>query len=356
MGNESLFFGNLLQGFAVGQQMARNRKSDEEERKLKTKLYEIQLRRETEAAQKAAEQTQQETDKRRLSGINRDMIMGEAELGVKTGQHKTLADALADLRLQSDMRRYGFDPAKDFGVQDEPADIRTLRILGADPELAALDRSQRSASSPSTTINTGESQFGKIEQGYVYERDPETGQVIARPVPGSGAEFERTGAETQIDSSYRNSVANLDRLIEKAEALRTNPNLWMGVGIGGMTAGVPGSPGANVQADIESLTSQVAFGVLQAMREASKTGGALGAVSERELGLLENNLAALSKAQSPGQYQQRLMDIVRWAQQAAGNLKTAYDQQRKKGGLGATPPAMGPRKPINIVDFADLSE
>src|SRR3546814_20638654 len=42
-----------------------------------------------------------------------------------------------------------------------------------------------------------------------------------------------------------------------------------------------------------SLKSQIACSVRQAMRDASKTGGALGAVSEKELSLLQNNLAAL---------------------------------------------------------------
>lgn len=60
---------------------------------------------------------------------------------------------------------------------------------------------------------------------------------------------------------------------------------------------------------LESLKANIAFGELTAMREASKTGGALGAVSERELSLLENSLGALRMNQSPEQVMAELNQI-----------------------------------------------
>ena len=47
---------------------------------------------------------------------------------------------------------------------------------------------------------------------------------------------------------------------------------------------------------VSSLQAELAFGRLQEMREASKTGGALGQVSEKELDLLKNSLVALDPA------------------------------------------------------------
>lgn len=77
----------------------------------------------------------------------------------------------------------------------------------------------------------------------------------------------------------------------------------------------------NYSALLEPLKANIAFGELQAMREASKTGGALGAVSERELSLLENALGALRMNQSPemvmSQLNQIESSITTW-------LNTAY--------------------------------
>lgn len=355
MANEALFFGNMLQGYMLSRQMAEQRAARDKEIKLKTQLFEIEL-------QKARDQQRQATTDNRLQNINRDLILGEAQLGVDTGQQKSLLDALSTVQARSDMARYGFDAEKDFGLRAPPAEVQEYEYGLQNPGFAQHQLAKRAAGG--TQINLGQpgQEFGKIEQGYVYERDPATGQVVARPVPGSGADFERTGAVTQIDANYRNSTGNIDRLIEKASALANNPNLWMGVGLGAASAKMPGSPGADVQADIDSLVSQVAFGVLQAMREASKTGGALGAVSERELDLLQNNLAALSKAQSPQQYRKRLGDIVDWAQSARANLKDAYEQQRRGGqspGLGTRPPALGAgasSEPVQITSDEEYAE
>jgi len=53
------------------------------------------------------------------------------------------------------------------------------------------------------------------------------------------------------------------------------------------------------QNTLKAIQSQVAFDRLQQMREASKTGGALGAVSQNELGLLISALGALEQDTSP---------------------------------------------------------
>ena len=51
----------------------------------------------------------------------------------------------------------------------------------------------------------------------------------------------------------------------------------------------------------KSIEAGIAFDRLQAMREASPTGGALGAVTEGELDLLKSSLGSISQSQSQGQ-------------------------------------------------------
>lgn len=78
----------------------------------------------------------------------------------------------------------------------------------------------------------------------------------------------------------------------------------------------PGGVQRDFANDLNTLKANIAFGELTAMREASKTGGALGQVSDIELKLLESSLAGLSQAQSPANFRKNLKrvkdSIARW--------------------------------------------
>lgn len=109
-------------------------------------------------------------------------------------------------------------------------------------------------------------------------------------------------------------------------------------GIFGRTAALP-VPGflrsdafRNFSSELNTLKSSIAFGELTAMREASKTGGALGQVSDREGKLLESALGALEMNQSPENFVKQLdkinASITRWqnamaSAQTSGTLITA---------------------------------
>lgn len=72
---------------------------------------------------------------------------------------------------------------------------------------------------------------------------------------------------------------------------------WFETGTSGQFARsiLPGAnAGKDLAGDIETLNADFAFSALNAMREASKTGGALGQVTERELDLLKASTANIS--------------------------------------------------------------
>jgi hypothetical protein len=75
---------------------------------------------------------------------------------------------------------------------------------------------------------------------------------------------------------------------------------------------------------LETLKSQIGFGVLQQMREMSKTGGALGSVSDRENSLLQNNLAAISTNQSAEDFKNALDQVISYARDSKARLQGAY--------------------------------
>lgn len=70
-------------------------------------------------------------------------------------------------------------------------------------------------------------------------------------------------------------------------------------------------PERNLRARIDQLKADIAFERLQQMREESPTGGALGNVSNIELGLLQSTLGNLDTTQSPDQLRETLNSVQR---------------------------------------------
>jgi hypothetical protein len=70
-------------------------------------------------------------------------------------------------------------------------------------------------------------------------------------------------------------------------------------------------PERNLRARIDQLKADIAFERLQQMREESPTGGALGNVSNIELGLLQSTLGNLDTTQSPEQLRETLNNVQR---------------------------------------------
>ena len=155
---------------------------------------------------------------------------------------------------------------------------------------------------------TGSSGFAvptvKEINGVDMQWDPVTGQWVE--IPGGGQSDYSTAKVEQT----RGVISDL---LTKAVA---SP------GIFGRTASLPIPNFARTDAfrdysgQLDTLKANIAFNELASMREASKTGGALGAVSERELSLLENSLGGLKMNQTPAQVQSELKKIdaslARW--------------------------------------------
>ena len=89
--------------------------------------------------------------------------------------------------------------------------------------------------------------------------------------------------------------------------------------VNGRTAGplgvamqsVPGTDAADMAGLIETIKSNLATSELQKIRDASKTGGALGNVSNKDVTLLESAVASLSQKQSPEMLRKNLGEVIR---------------------------------------------
>ena len=198
-----------------------------------------------------------------------------------------------------------------------------------------------------TDARTRESN-GKAPPGYIWGPAGADGNPTLIAAKGGPADLKMVGALNQDTQALTGSVNSMDRLASAANEVLNHPGLKGISGIRGSLPNMPGSDAADAQALLGTLKSQVGFGVLQDMRNNSKTGGALGSVSDAEGKRLESNLAALEKSQSLEQFKTNLAKIVKYSDEAKGRLREAYNLKhgyssvqpsQPQGGAAAALPA-----------------
>jgi len=158
-----------------------------------------------------------------------------------------------------------------------------------------------------------------------------SGSAGMTPKAKAELEAKRTEEKPQVLAAIRNTNANFDRLAAAAKALKDNPDLKYATGSMSMLGMIPGTDAKGVQADIEALKSQIGFNVMQALRDAGKTGSSgLGALNETELKNLQNNLASLDTQQKPEKVRKSLQAIIDYVEEAKArqlqHYKDAYGE------------------------------
>jgi len=138
----------------------------------------------------------------------------------------------------------------------------------------------------------------------------------------------------------------LDRLEQQAKKVLAHPGLAGTTGIRGKIPDVPGTDAANARAELKALTSQVGFAVLQNMRNNSKTGGALGNVSDAEGKRLEAALGALDSSQSEKSLRDNLQKIVDYSGLSKDNLTKVFKVKHGGGEDSITDAATRREPPI----------
>jgi len=116
--------------------------------------------------------------------------------------------------------------------------------------------------------------------------------------------------------------------------------------VGITTAGVagalniPGTDGRNLEEALKTIKANLGFDRLQQMRDASKTGGALGQVAVKELEALQASIASLDRGQSPAVLKRNLEDIkfyyTRWSKAVRGEDPGPAVRPRAEQKAGAT--------------------
>jgi hypothetical protein len=163
----------------------------------------------------------------------------------------------------------------------------------------------------------------------------EAAQTAAIPertrVEGQAEDFAQAPARIQIARDLTYAVD--DQLSEVFDRVLQNAGVWT-VGFGSI-AKPPGSPAADMSADLQTLGANAAFDRLQQMRDSSPTGGALGQVSERELALLQSAVAAIEQSQSPEQFRSNVERLRRNYDRISSLAKDSMGMDSVKARIGA---------------------
>lgn len=188
-------------------------------------------------------------------------------------------------------------------------------------------------------------QQGKTPPGY------RTTAEGLEPIPGGPADLKQQGALNTDTAMLQGSNAAFDRLATSANALLHHPGLAGVTGVRGKIPNFPGSAAADADAQLQTLKSQIGFGVMQELRNNSKTGSSgLGALSDAEGKRLEQNLAALDKAQSLEQMKSSLQSILDYSGGAKDRLRDAFNMKHKTGAPMPMTPSTGKGPAVGTIE------
>lgn len=138
--------------------------------------------------------------------------------------------------------------------------------------------------------------LGKPSPGYRWKSDG-----TLEPIPGGPADTKAGKEAEALKKREQGALSRADSVIEATkQALDKVGYLTAGTGSIGLR-NIPGTDAYNLIKKVDEIKANIGFQELQAMREASPTGGALGQVAVQELNMLQSVLGSLDTGQSPDQ-------------------------------------------------------
>lgn len=156
------------------------------------------------------------------------------------------------------------------------------------------------------------------------------------------------------DLKMKGAMAKADILIGKVDEALSKTGFWT-TGLTGdlrstMLGRTTGSGAFNLEKTIDTIKSIIGFEELQAMRDASKTGGALGQIAVRELELLQSTIAGLDKGQSEAQLRQNLEQVKTHYQNIKATLAKIAEAEAQTTVQPQTKAPTGKRPPLSAFE------
>ena len=163
-----------------------------------------------------------------------------------------------------------------------------------------------------------------------FEREKLAAETAAKEAAGGldpKVKLKLDQAYPQAARALQSSVTGLDQDIQDVENLLADQTGLKAITgyLGAYTPNIS-MDATRAQALLDKIMSGAGFSALQAMRDASPTGGALGNVSNQEGAKLEKSVAAFSQAQSLKDFQRALRQYLVDLKTAQQNVQAAFDE------------------------------
>ena len=177
-------------------------------------------------------------------------------------------------------------------------------------------------------------EFGTLDKGtmLVQGRD-EQGNITYKvvPIPGSQAaaavEQAASAKEAAREGGIKTAGVVLTNIDEAQRVIKESKLPTSGF-VGSMLTKIPGTAATDVSALVNTIKANIGFDKLQAMRDASPTGGALGQVSNQEIDFLQSTLNNLTQDQSQEQFNKQLQILENQYLQTIAKFN-AYPEEAK---------------------------
>jgi hypothetical protein len=303
-----------------------------------------------------ARMIKQESGGKQFDRSGRPLTSSAGAIGIAQVMPKTAPEAARLAGLPFDDKRYRTDPEYNLALGKAYYE-KQLADFGGDEKLAAAAynagpgavRRALQKGGPDGWINNVPAEtrnYVKAVFGGAQTAGTPTGVAGEPPIVIKGSNTKANEALTAKDAA----VARYDETIAVAKRLLTNPGL--NSIIGNVQGNIPetalslySQDAADALADYNTLLTTAGFQELQAMRDASPTGGALGQVAVEENKMLQKSAFASSRAQSEAKFKQAVKDYISRMERSRSRVVGAFDRQF--GGRVAPAAARTPTTPTN---------
>jgi hypothetical protein len=158
-----------------------------------------------------------------------------------------------------------------------------------------------------------------------YQKNPETG--VYEPIPGTPAAEKAIDKEKKEVMRINNQLASVnlvDKTIDKAIS-QLSPKTTGLVGVG--ASKIPGTDAYTLKTTLNTVVANLGFDKLQAMRDASPTGGALGQVAVKEIEFLQQTIASLDQGLTKEELAKNLAEIKASYARLQNSLKESLSEK-----------------------------
>jgi hypothetical protein len=187
------------------------------------------------------------------------------------------------------------------------------------------EQGKNRASAQESTAHAG--LYGAQAENEVLKRNATSPLSPGYVKPGEGAAADK-GAEY--------AGARSQRTVDMIQQILPRVGYSTAGVIGATTGKIPGSPAYDFAADLDAIKANIGFNELQEMRNASKTGGALGQVAIQEINFLQSVLGSLQQGQSPDNLRKNLGGALAKMQ---ASLQRWEEAKAKSGGGQSSAPS-----------------